>query len=800
MKLQKRIVLITMLCLATVIAVGCGGAEQRKAKYLARGKEYLTQENYDKADVELKNVIQIDPKNAEAYFLIGQVDEKKQDWQSAFGNYSKAAALKPDYIEPRLRMSYFYLQGGDVDKSSNMLAEVMKAQPNNPGGRTLQAAIMYKKRDIQGATQEAEKIAAEDPSQVDAIELLATIYAGQNNFEKLQEILSKGMAANPKNFLVRQQYAQMLAKRNDIPGAEKVLQESIALQPDNFQLRVSLATFYSQLKQGDKAEKTLRDAIQANPDEAQRYIILADFLISQKKVDLAKEELIAAIKVKPKLYNLRLSLGKLYEETGELDKAAQVYRDTIEASGTAPVGLTAKNQLADLLVRQGHSDEATKLVAEVLNDNPGDNSALFIKGKLALEKRDAQGAITAFQSILHDQPRFMQAYLYLASADMLNKDQALAKENLQKAVELDPKSVEARLAVAKFYAYTGDSEATGKNIDEALKISPNDFNALAAKADFLRSKKDISKKDIKGLQATLEKITTAYPDNAAGYYQLGQLYVFQKKYDSAIHEFELALAKSNNNLIPLTAIVQANLVQHKPEKAIARLNDILKGSPNDPVAREMLGEVFFFQKKYDDAEQYMRKAIEANPQWNEPYISLANIFLVKGDLAAASQEYQQGLKAIPNDESLLMHLGQSYEMAHDYDKAIATYEQVLTKNSANDVAANNLASLLADKADAQSLKRARELAVRFQSSPHPAFVDTLGWVYYKSGDADKALTLFEKVVNQAPAVPIFRYHLGMAYYKKGNLQAAKIQLAKSVAGKGTYPGVEEARATLKQIQ
>jgi len=36
--------------------------EQRKAKYLAKGKEYLEQQNYDKAAVELKNVLQIDPK------------------------------------------------------------------------------------------------------------------------------------------------------------------------------------------------------------------------------------------------------------------------------------------------------------------------------------------------------------------------------------------------------------------------------------------------------------------------------------------------------------------------------------------------------------------------------------------------------------------------------------------------------------------------------------------------------------------------------------------------------------------
>ena len=722
MKSLKIIVLITVLCLAALIAAGCGGAEQRKAKYLERGKEYLAQENYDKASVELRNVIQIDPKNAEAYYLIGQVQEKKRNWQQAFGNYSKATELKPDYIEPRLRLSYFYFMGGNVDKASATLDEILKAQPNNASGRTLRAAIMAKKGDIKGATQEAEKVIAEDPSQTEAIELLGSIYAKQNDMEKIQDILVKGIAANPKNFPMRAQYARLLAAKKDIPGAEKVLQESISLQPDNFAHRLLLATFYSQLKQADKAEKTLRDAIQANPDDGERYIVLADFLVGQKKVDQAKEELIAAINAKPKLNVIRMFQAKLYKQTREWDKAMQVYRDIIEANGTKPDGLNARNQLAELMMQEGKQDEAGKLVAEVLKENPRDNDALYIKGKLALLKQDAPTAITAFSSIIRDQPDFVDAYLSLADAHMLGKNQDLAKENIQKAVELNPNSVKARLALAKYFIYTGDLDAASKKINEALKISPNDLDALQAKVEFL-----LTKKDMKGVQVTLEKMKAAHPDNAIGYYQLGQLYASQKKYDGAIREFEQAMEKSQDTFRSLTAIVNTNLAQGKPGMAISRLDAIIKKTPAHPFAHELLGEVYSTQKKYDEAQQSLRKAIEANPKWNVPYRNLANVYLVRGDFTAASQISQEGLKVIPEDAQLLMYLAGAYERTHDYDHAIATYERVLSKNADDGVAANNLASLLAEyKTDAQSLKRARELAKRFESSQQPAFIDTLG--------------------------------------------------------------------------
>ncbi len=341
----------------------------------------------------------------------------------------------------------------------------------------------------------------------------------------------------------------------------------------------------------------------------------------------------------------------------------------------------------------------------------------------------------------------------------------------------------------------GDFDTASKKIDETLGISPNDLDALEAKVDILHAKKDT-----KGVQVALEKIKKAHPDKAVGYYLLGHFYLSQKKFDSAIHEFELAMERSKDISMPLMSIVTANLSQRKPERAVARLNGILTESPKNSLAHELLGEVYFFQKKYNEAEQSLRKAIEANPKWNMPYKNLGNLYLTKGDVAMASQVYQQGLSAVPEDAELLMYLAGSYERARNYEKAIAVYEQVLGKNSANDVAANNLASLIVEyKQDAQSLKRAKELALRFESSQQPAFVDTLGWVYYKSGEPEKAIPLLEKAVMQAPKVPVFRYHLGMVYYKKGDLQSAKIQLVKAVEGGGEYPGLEEARATLKQI-
>ena len=170
------------------------------------------------------------------------------------------------------------------------------------------------------------------------------------------------------------------------------------------------------------------------------------------------------------------------------------------------------------------------------------------------------------------------------------------------------------------------------------------------------------------------------------------------------------------------------------------------------------------------------------------------------NLAGAAQAYQDGLKQLPDNTELLVGLAGVHERQQDYDAAIATYEKILAKQPDNAVSTNNLAALLADhRTDKASLAKAAELSAKLEKTNQPAFLDTAGWVYYRQGDYDKAVKIFKGVVEKAPKVPVFQYHLGMAYFKQGNKAAAREHLSKATNGDYTYQGIEEARTTLKSL-
>ena len=129
---------------AVMILSGCGGAEERKGKYLERAKAYFEEENYDKAKIEFKNVLQIDPKTAAPYYFLGRIAEADQEWREAFGNYSKAVELDPDLLEARTRLGRFYLLADQSDKAEEQISEVLTKAPDDPDALLLRATILFR--------------------------------------------------------------------------------------------------------------------------------------------------------------------------------------------------------------------------------------------------------------------------------------------------------------------------------------------------------------------------------------------------------------------------------------------------------------------------------------------------------------------------------------------------------------------------------------------------------------------------------------------------------------------------------
>ncbi|MEO0974829.1 MAG: hypothetical protein AAFX85_17210, partial [Pseudomonadota bacterium] len=190
------------------------------------------------------------------------------------------------------------------------------------------------------------------------------------------------------------------------------------------------------------------------------------------------------------------------------------------------------------------------------------------------------------------------------------------------------------------------------------------------------------------------------------------------------------------------------------------------------------------------------------------YRDLIAVNVALDDQAAALAVADRGLDIAPTNTQLRLVKAQLLERQERYLDAIGEYETLISTNPSSLVAVNNLASLIADHdGTPDRLAYALEISRPLRADTNPVFLDTVGWVNYRMGNANEAVPLLEQAVRIARGEPRFaaqlpqlRYHLGMTYVELDQLDRARQELEEAVAGDAVeFVGIEEARATLSRL-
>jgi tetratricopeptide (TPR) repeat protein len=472
---------LTVALLATLPA--CGGKEQRLAEHLQKGKELVAAGDLVKARVELKNVLQIDPKKAEAYFVIGDIEQRQGAIDKAYANFSKVVELDPANLPAVARLARIYLMAGDSAKAEEAVNKVLAAKPDDPETLTVRAALLAKKGEMAAAIEIGRKVIQASPQHAEAYAMLAGIYMRQKDPQQAADILGQGIQKNPQNGELRQTLITLYIQDKQIDKAVAGFRDLIALEPAKFDYRLGLARLQAAQKDLAAAEKTLREAIAADAKDDERPLQLAEFLAGSARPDDAIKALVSANEALPDAHRLRFALAQLYLATGKTLEAEKVFDAIATRDKTGPDGLRARNQLASMRVSQARTTEAETLIGEVLKENPRDNEALMLRGQLALTRGDAISAIADFRSVLKDQPNSLAVIGQLARAHIANHEPAVAVETMGKALEFYHDDANVRMMVAEVKAYSGDQKGALDDVRAVLKANPKDAKALNQEAD-----------------------------------------------------------------------------------------------------------------------------------------------------------------------------------------------------------------------------------------------------------------------------------------------------------------------------
>jgi tetratricopeptide (TPR) repeat protein len=138
-------------------------------------------------------------------------------------------------------------------------------------------------------------------------------------------------------------------------------------------------------------------------------------------------------------------------------------------------------------------------------------------------------------------------------------------------------------------------------------------------------------------------------------------------------------------------------------------------------------------------------------------------------------------KYFTNKESYFFMLGSLYEREKDYDKSEKVFRKVLELNPKHAPTLNYLGYMWADR-DMRLQEALDFLKKAVDSEPNNgAYLDSLGWVYFRLNQLDDAETYLKKAQERVRKDPTIHEHLGDLYYHKGQYEEAKTAWELSVS-------------------
>lgn len=738
---------------------GCGNSHARYQAYIESGRHFLASGNLDKASVEFRNALQIEPRGEEALYLNGKVAEGRGNLREAIGYYQSALDVSRSDTRARAGLAKAFVLGGAPQRALDVIGPGLIDHPNDADLLAARAAALHGLKDDAEARRDAERAVQGAPNNEDAIAVLAALLLKAGDTGRAVTLVHDAVARKPGSIELRSVLASLYVTAGQEPNAEEQMRQIIRLSPDELQPRLQLANHLVERHELDAAQQILVQAVKDLPHKQAAQLALVAFLNTQRSQAQAQQTLRDFSAADPGNDELRLALGTLQQKDGATLDAAATFRQVIQHSGVHPVGLAARDCLAALELDAGHVDAARQLIAAVLAASPGDDDALILRANLSLSHGDPADAIVDLRTVLRDQPRSVILQRSLARAYVAKGQPALAEETLRAAVETLPENAALKIDLAQLLIQTDRASQAVSLLEAAVQHATDDVTLREVLIQAYRANRDPA-----AARRAAEDLKTLRPDDATGYYLAGLIAQDQNRLDESARNLERAFQLRPAAFDILTALTRLSLARGRGPEALGRLRQALSAKPDDGPTLDLLGATCLELHDFTQAQDVLSHAVTVAPRSWPAWRDLARVKLAQNDTAGAIAAYRAALAVAPTEPRLNTELASLYEKLGRTDEAIGIYATWLKSDSnSQPLAANNLAMLLVTyKTDAASLDRARSLTERFELSDDPSLLDTVGWVHYQRHEFPAAVAVLERAADHSPDSKVIRGHLDLA--------------------------------------
>jgi tetratricopeptide (TPR) repeat protein len=571
--------------------------------------------------------------------------------------------------------------------------------------------------------------------------------------------------ADPSSAFLNNGLAELYFRTGRVRDAILTAQDIIKRDPKNIAAHKLLGRVYlhslGDMQNGasqqvlDLAINEYKEISALDPTDIQSHLVLGQLYTVNHDSQLAQQEFEAAQKIDPNSEDVALNLARLYGESGDLKRAIA----TLQA---VPV-----------------DDRTAKLA--------------FALGAGYDQIKDTKDAVAAYQQAVDMDPDNLDAKRALAQALLTNNQLDDAEHAYQEIAAADPQDAQALVRIAECQRRQGHYEqalatlkkaqALSTDSDEILFNESLTYDALGRYAEATQV--------LQGLVSRSAKADNHYSDS-----EKNNRSIFLDRLANVEREqnHTQAAADAYKQLLPLggdyaerayQGEVDAYRDAKQYEKATDVARDAAKAMPLNKSIQLMLAGQLADTGHAEEGLALANSQLKHNNDDRDVYLALAQIStrLRRWKEAAEDIDKAAALPTHGDDDSrfVLFLRGALEERQKHYEAAEEQFRKILALDPNNSMTLNYLGYMLADRGvkldDALSML---QKAVQLEPQNY-AYLDSLGWVYFKLGQYPMAEENLRKASERVSTDPTVHDHLGELYEKTGRLRLAVAQWDQSLA-------------------
>jgi tetratricopeptide (TPR) repeat protein len=498
------------------------------------------------------------------------------------------------------------------------------------------------------------------------------------------------------------------------------------------------------------------------PKEALTGDVLFEFLVSEiagqrGMLNVAKEGYLDLAK-KTQDPRIAQRAAEIAIFSRDQSAALEATRLWVKLDPNAP---RANEAMAALLIDQGQLEAAMPYLTSYLKEEEGQQTALLRLPVMFAKVKDTNKALDVVKRLTRDYPQSAEAHYAVAQTAARAHQMDVAMDELTQADKLRPGWEPAALMRAQLLAHRSASDSLAF-LKEFVGGHPQARDVRLAYARLL-----VSTNQYPAAREQFNELMTELPDNPDIALASGLLALQMSDLDEA--ERLLLKARDLNFKDPeTTAYYLGQIAEERGQydRAQEYYRSIDEGEFLIP-ARSRQAGILARAGKLADARELLTKTPALNDaQKIELAEAEAGLLRDARDYEGVYKVLSEALAKFPEDLDLLYDRAMAAEKIDKLDVMEQDLRKVIRIKPDYAHAYNALGYTLADRTD--RLAEAEDLLNKALSlAPEDPFIlDSVGWLYYRKGNLDKAQEFLDHAYKNRPD-PEIAAHLGEVLWMKG---------------------------------